>query len=590
MPIDIKPALVATARLAGSGFFNIAFKALAKGRAAAMLKRGVRESLVQSGFGPVLPPIKIRFVSASKDPVAAGDRVSRYSCEDGQGGKEDTVLAAELSGGNTVEVDRIPRRSLGALPALLPGLVPEARQTSLTYDADMDSGGRASGVRFFTPGVRERRLSSVQACRVASSGLQIGIPSDRLLSCAHTIKDILLFSDLDKRLRDDICECFCENAKKYLKADEESNGAALATWKDEVQVLLTRVLAMMRSNLIVDPPSLKALEAEFETISGKRETLESVHLPKFIVEMFSSLVKKNPDTSVRATVSEVAGFSDIRRLVSKRVLRAAMENMLSNAFKYTPPGGEIALYIDEVSQVRFAFRVANTGGDRAREEYKGVSSGIGLRGVVSELSKHGGCLSRLSDLPLGSGACFGVVLNFATTSLPPIDMGPPAAAAAHAGRCIDVAAVSDRAAISERPPFLLFVDDVVTSCKTNQHALNTVLSNRGVDGRADTATSPVLARERFYGHNYKIVVLDFDLKSDATGFDLFLEFVQARPEVHYFMQTDLVFMQKAVKKYFETGGNPGHPFLDQRVRALLATGVIHKQRVGVGVRDFLHTL
>jgi signal transduction histidine kinase len=105
-------------------------------------------------------------------------------------------------------------------------------------------------------------------------------------------------------------------------------------------------------------------------------------------------------------------------------LAQVFENLLSNASKYTDPGGEIAVEVDDTDDA-VRIRVRDTGVglppdqlERVFELFTQVASsrdraqgglGIGLSLVRQLVELHGGTVSASSDGP-GRGACFVVTL------------------------------------------------------------------------------------------------------------------------------------------------------------------------------------
>jgi two-component system phosphate regulon sensor histidine kinase PhoR len=115
------------------------------------------------------------------------------------------------------------------------------------------------------------------------------------------------------------------------------------------------------------------------------------------------------DVSLNANIA-VAGNSD--------ELRSALGNLLSNAVRYTPAGGQISVSVDYVANGDAEFRVADTGSgiapehiprlterfyrvDRSRSRETG-GTGLGLAIVKHVIQRHGGSLDIKSQLGQGS--------------------------------------------------------------------------------------------------------------------------------------------------------------------------------------------
>lgn len=103
-------------------------------------------------------------------------------------------------------------------------------------------------------------------------------------------------------------------------------------------------------------------------------------------------------------------------------LRIILDNLLGNAIKYTPSGGEVRLRVEELANV-FWIEVKDTGEGFAPEDEKRLferffrvdrsrskhiaGTGLGLAIVESVLARYGGSISAHSEGP-GKGAAFNV--------------------------------------------------------------------------------------------------------------------------------------------------------------------------------------
>ncbi len=173
------------------------------------------------------------------------------------------------------------------------------------------------------------------------------------------------------------------------------------------------------SRMIAD--MLFIAKADDGQIVPTRETLELAPLVGDLVE-FHRLAAEEKDV---ALTSEGEGTVEGDRLM----IRRAIGNLLSNAIRHTPQGGQVTVAIRRTDNERVAIEVANTG-DTIPEEHlprlfdrfyradpsrtgEGAQSGLGLAIVRSIAEAHGGSVFVTS----GNGVTrFGVLLW--KTSLP----------------------------------------------------------------------------------------------------------------------------------------------------------------------------
>ena len=115
-----------------------------------------------------------------------------------------------------------------------------------------------------------------------------------------------------------------------------------------------------------------------------------------------------------------------------RELQSALSNLVSNAVRYTPAGGDVHVVADQGIDGCLLIEVRDSGSgiaaehlprlterfyrvDRSRSRESG-GTGLGLAIVKHVMQRHGGSLSISSEL--GQGSCFKLVLPAArwTTS------------------------------------------------------------------------------------------------------------------------------------------------------------------------------
>jgi two-component system phosphate regulon sensor histidine kinase PhoR len=179
-----------------------------------------------------------------------------------------------------------------------------------------------------------------------------------------------------------------------------------------LQIMLEQTTRMRR--LVEDLLTLSRLES---TQAGQRE--EPVNVPRLLEELF----RDAQTLSAGRHKLELRMDSDRWLLGAEDELRSAFGNLISNAVRYTPPGGEIAL-VWENWEGEGVFSVQDTGPgiepqhiprlterfyrvDRSRSRETG-GTGLGLAIVKHALTRHQARLEIESEPGKGStfSACF----------------------------------------------------------------------------------------------------------------------------------------------------------------------------------------
>jgi two-component system phosphate regulon sensor histidine kinase PhoR len=148
---------------------------------------------------------------------------------------------------------------------------------------------------------------------------------------------------------------------------------------------------------------------------------EPVRMNAIIAEVVSSLAPNAANKGLRLEVDVPAAMASLSG--DGTLLRQAVANLLDNAIKYTPAGGEIQLRAS-MDAAQFIFEVADSGGgiaptDQARlfEKFFRVrqhgstlvkGSGLGLAIVKSIVERHGGRVWVESKLGHGSTFSFAI--------------------------------------------------------------------------------------------------------------------------------------------------------------------------------------
>lgn len=168
-----------------------------------------------------------------------------------------------------------------------------------------------------------------------------------------------------------------------------------------------------------------------ELDSGKREPQLERLRP--YAELMIARDRMNDIACSRGIRLQVKAFEDLSYIqADKRALRTILDNLLSNALRYTPAGGEVTLEAEERKQfVHFAVRDTGKGiaAERLSRIFDRFSSfsdggtGLGLAMVRRLVESLGGQISAESRL--GHGTTFRFMLPVATVELGrhPVEVG-----------------------------------------------------------------------------------------------------------------------------------------------------------------------
>jgi two-component system sensor histidine kinase BaeS len=179
-----------------------------------------------------------------------------------------------------------------------------------------------------------------------------------------------------------------------------------------------RAAALIEREVLRLAAGLDALAQRGAGPSGPRPGPVSLRaLAARVAESHEGLARlRSVRLSVRASRAPVTVVAD------REALRRALDNLVQNALRHTPPGGEVRIVV-AARGGRAVLRVHDDGpgvpvGDRARifapgergSAPVGEGSGLGLAIAREIAERHGG---RLTLDALGSGACFRLALPLA---------------------------------------------------------------------------------------------------------------------------------------------------------------------------------
>ena len=168
-----------------------------------------------------------------------------------------------------------------------------------------------------------------------------------------------------------------------------------------------------------------------ELDSGKREPqLEKLRPYEMLVEARNQVADEACYKGIRLEIKAFADLSHIQ--ADKRAVRTILDNLLTNALRYTPAGGEVVLEAEERKKF-IQFTVRDTGKGIAAERLSSIfdrfsalsdsGTGLGLALVRRLVESLGGQISVESRL--GHGATFRFTLPVAALELGhhPVEVG-----------------------------------------------------------------------------------------------------------------------------------------------------------------------
>jgi signal transduction histidine kinase len=168
-----------------------------------------------------------------------------------------------------------------------------------------------------------------------------------------------------------------------------------------------------------------------ELDAGKRKlTLERLRPSQALNEARDRFCDEAAEKHLRVDVNAYADLSFVQ--ADKRALRSILDNLLSNAVRYTPPDGEVLLAAEEIKDfVQFTVRDTGRGIEADRlgsifdrfSTFSEQGSGLGLALVRRLVEQLGGQIAVESRLGHGSTFRFTLPVAVAHEVLHPVEVG-----------------------------------------------------------------------------------------------------------------------------------------------------------------------
>ena len=252
----------------------------------------------------------------------------------------------------------------------------------------------------------------------------------RLLGTVTTLEDVTTLQDTD-RFKTQFIAVASRKLRGPLLQLRRGLYALSQGFGGELRPLQAELLASASSETEKLDDLMADLIEVAELDSGKRELkLERLRPLQMLGEARDRFCDDATQKHIRVEVSAYADLSVVN--ADRRALRSILDNLLSNAIRYTPPDGEILLAAEEVKdRVQFTVRDTGRGIEAERlstifdrfSNFSDKSSGLGLALVRRLVEALGGQLAVESRL--GHGTTFRFTLPVAAVEAVrhPVEVG-----------------------------------------------------------------------------------------------------------------------------------------------------------------------
>jgi two-component system, NtrC family, sensor histidine kinase KinB len=252
----------------------------------------------------------------------------------------------------------------------------------------------------------------------------------RLLGTVTTLEDVTTLQDTDrfktqfisvasKKLRDPLLQL-----RRGIYALQHGFGGELLPLQSEL-VVEAGSEAEKLSDLMADLIEVAELD------SGKREfNLERLRPLPLLDEARNRYIDEAAAKQVRIEVNAFADLSFI--MADRRAIRSILDNLVGNALRYTPPGGEILLAAEELkNSVQFTVRDSGRGIEAERlsnifdrfNPFSESGTGMGLALVRRLVESLGGQIAVESRIGQGATFRFTVPVALAEAVPHPVEVG-----------------------------------------------------------------------------------------------------------------------------------------------------------------------
>jgi two-component system, NtrC family, sensor histidine kinase KinB len=252
----------------------------------------------------------------------------------------------------------------------------------------------------------------------------------RLLGAVTTLEDVTSLQDTD-RFKTQFIAVASRKLREPLLQLRRGLYALAHGFSGEMTALQTELVATASKEAENLDDLMSDLIEVAELDTGKRELkLERIRPLQALNEARDRACDEGTKKRIRIEVSAYADLATVQ--ADRRALRSILDNLLSNALRFTPEGGEILLGAEEIKQfVQFSVRDSGRGIEAERlssifdrfNPFSEKGTGLGLALVRRLVESLGGQIAVESRLGHGSTFRFTLPVAVAATARHPVEVG-----------------------------------------------------------------------------------------------------------------------------------------------------------------------
>jgi signal transduction histidine kinase len=252
----------------------------------------------------------------------------------------------------------------------------------------------------------------------------------RLLGAVTTLEDVTSLQDID-RFKTQFISVASRKLRDPLLQLRRGLYALAQGFSGEMTPLQTELVASASNDAEKLDELMGDLIEVAELDSGKREMkLESIKPLEALKESRDRLCDEATKKHIRLEVKAYADLSRVR--ADRRALRSILDNLLSNALRFTPVDGEILLAAEEIkNSVQFSVRDTGRGIEAERlsaifdrlNPFSESGTGLGLALVRRLVESLGGQIAAESRLGHGSTFRFTLPVAAVEEVRHPVEVG-----------------------------------------------------------------------------------------------------------------------------------------------------------------------
>jgi signal transduction histidine kinase len=252
----------------------------------------------------------------------------------------------------------------------------------------------------------------------------------RLLGAVTTLEDVTSLQDID-RFKTQFISVASRKLHDPLLQLRRGLYALAQGFSGEMTALQTELVAAASNDAEKLDDLMTDLIEVTELDTGKREMkLESLRPLQALNEARNRFVDEAQKKHIRVDVAAYADLSMVR--ADRRALRSILDNLLSNAVRYTPEEGEVLLAAEEIKNfVQFSVRDTGRGIEAERlssifdrfNPFSERGSGLGLAMVRRLVESLGGQIAVESRFGHGSSFRFTLPVAVAEEVRHPVEVG-----------------------------------------------------------------------------------------------------------------------------------------------------------------------